>query len=555
MLLYGRTLGNYRRRNLTSVRSNQNAKPWRFAVRTRPSILLLAFVTVATTVNLYAQGQADRSSFSDHQILHVLNRLTFGPHLGDVERVRKMGLQEWIQSQLHPEVIPENPALEEKLKPLNSLRMSLAQSMESTAAGLVFVNGVGQLSNVLRTADGTVRMMAPSAQTPETDLRDGKIFRAIYSNRQLEEVLVDFWFNHFNVSSAKARPFVAHYEREAIRPFVLGKFRSMLFSTALHPAMLLYLDNKESIAPEIAQPGPNMTVQFGNARGLNENFSRELMELHTMGVDGGYTQKDIEQAARTFTGWSLRQTPVNPSTKEPAKVEVLFSSWAHDPKDKVVLGHTIAADGYNEVHKLLDILASHPSTARHISFRLAQRFVSDNPPQALVDRVTRTFIDTGGDLGEVTRTLLTSREFLSESTWHKKIKSPLEVVVSAVRAVNGEISTPSALGDWIAEMGQPLYGKIEPNGYPNTGEGWFNTATLLARLNFATSLANGKIPGVTVDTSRWDGKETVAIAREILGRDPMPQTLEALKEGKVAGDVSPAFLGGLILGSPDFQRR
>jgi uncharacterized protein (DUF1800 family) len=416
----------------------------------------------------------------------------------------------------------------------------------------VIING--ETLTLVSPANGASVMMART-RLPEMDLKDGKVYRAVYSNRQLEEVLVDFWFNHFNVTAAKSSPFVADYEREAIRPHVLGSFKDMLFATALHPAMLLYLDNKESIAPEIAQPGPNMTIHLGSARGLNENFSRELMELHTMGVDGGYTQKDIEAAARTFTGLSLRQTPANAASREPAKVELLFYAWAHDPKDKVVLGQTIAADGYKEVFKLLDILASHPSTARHISRRLAQRFVADNPPAALVDRMAKTFRDTDGDLREVMTTMLTSPEFLSEDTWQKKIKSPLELVASAVRAANGQITDPGALEDRIADMGQPLYAKTEPTGYPNTGETWLNTASLLARLSFATNLTSGKIPGVTIDASRWNGKDTASIARDILGRDLMPQTMEVLNKGKQSADMTPAMVSGLILGSPDFQQR
>jgi uncharacterized protein (DUF1800 family) len=388
------------------------------------------------------------------------------------------------------------------------------------------------------------------------DLKDGKLFRSIYSNRQLEEVLVDFWFNHFNVTAAKGGPFVADYEREAIRPHVLGKFRDLLVATALHPAMLQYLDNKGSIAPEKSQPnGPNLTFSFASARGLNENFSRELMELHTLGVDGGYTQKDIEAAARCFTGWNLVQNGGSAAARLDPKVAMEFVEWPHDFNDKVVLGHTIPGSGADEVYELLDILAGHPSTARHISKQLAQRFVADNPPQSLVDRMAATFRDTDGDLRAVMTTMLTSPEFLSEGSQQSKIKSPLELVSSAVRALNGEVTDPAPLEQWIAEMGQPLYGKIEPTGYPNTGESWLSTARLLVRLDFASTLAAGKIPGLTFGGNRWNDKDTKAIARDILDRDPSPQTVEALKKGDVAGDVTPAFIGGLILGSPDFQKK
>jgi uncharacterized protein (DUF1800 family) len=480
--------------------------------------------------------------------------MTFGPRPGDIEVVRKMGLQNWIQAQLHPETITESPTLEEKLKPFATLGMNLTQSMENNAGVMMVIEN--DAVRFVNTRGSVLSVMSPS-QTPEGHLKAGKIYRTIYSNRQLEEVLVDFWFNHFNVTATKSRPFVADYEREAIRPFVLGQFKDLLFAAELHPAMMLYLDNVESIAPEIAQPGPNMTVQLGKARGLNENFSRELMELHTLGVNGGYTQKDVEQAARTFTGWSLRQTAANTATKQPAKVEWLYYDWAHDPKDKVVLGQTIASEGVYEVRRLLTILAEHPSTAHHISFRLAQRFVSDEPPQSLIDRMAKRFIDTDGDLREVMTTLLTSDEFLAEDTWYRKLKSPLELAAGAVRALNGHVSATLGLEDWIARMGQPLYSKVEPTGYPNTGESWLNAATVLARMNFGTNLADGNVVGVDVDASQWRGKDTAAIAQGVLGRSPTAPTLEALKSGQngTAARGTSSFIAGLSLGSPDFQRK
>jgi uncharacterized protein (DUF1800 family) len=241
--------------------------------------------------------------------------------------------------------------------------------------------------------------------------------------------------------------------------------------------------------------------------------------------------------------------------RQEAKVDVEFVQWPHDPKDKVILGHTIHGSGSDEVYELLDILASHPSTARHISKQLAERFVSDNPPQSLVDRMAKTFMDTDGDLREVMSTMLTSPEFHAEGARQSKIKSPFELVSSALRVLNGEITNPTPLEQWIADMGQPLYGKIEPTGYPNTGEGWLSTARLLVRLNFASNLAAGKIPGITVDDERWNGKDTLQIAREVLSRDPSPQTVEALRKSNAAGDATPAFIGGLILGSPEFQKK
>ena len=295
---------------------------------------LLGLAAVVLTAN--AQNRPAPNSYSDAQILHAIQRLTFGPKPGDIDAVRAVGLEKWIQSQLNPESIEENPVLQERLKPLESLTMTPNELLNVTAqpGRTIILDGFSIVP---------VQAMT-QRRTPDMDLRDGKLYRAIYSNRQLEEVLVDFWFNHFNVTTAKGGVFVADYEREAVRPFVLGKFKDMLVATALHPSMLQYLDNKSSIAPEVAQPnGPAFTRIFEGARGLNENFARELMELHTLGVDGGYTQKDIESAARCFTGWFLKTTTANSTSHEPASIGLFFMDWPHDPKDKIILGHTIKA--------------------------------------------------------------------------------------------------------------------------------------------------------------------------------------------------------------------
>jgi len=506
-------------------------------------------VLAVTVFTAKAQTRAVPNSFSDAQILHALQRLTFGPKHGDVDMVRKIGLEQWIQAQLHPEDIAENPVLEERLKPLETVAMTPSQLLTFRTVRIPVLNVNGGTA-IVQPGPG----MLP-VRNPDEEVRDAKLYRAVYSNRQLEELLVDFWFNHFNVTTAKG-VYVADYEREAIRPYVLGKFKDMLVATALHPAMLQYLDNKASIAPEKAQPnGPNITFSFEGARGLNENFSRELMELHTLGVDGGYTQKDIEAAARCFTGWFLKTTAANSTTHEPASIGLFFTAWPHDSNDKVILGHTIKGGGDSEVYELLDILARHPSTARHISKQLAERFIADDPPQPLIDRMAKTFTESDGDLRQVMTTMLTSSEFLSAKFAESKIKSPLELVASALRAVDANTTSPSDLEQWIADMGEPLYGKIEPTGYPNTGESWISTASLFVRLNFAASLVAGKIPGVELDGSRWKGNDTASIARSILGHDLSRSSLEELKYGLVAESVTPAFIGGLILGSPEFQRK
>jgi uncharacterized protein (DUF1800 family) len=396
------------------------------------------------------------------------------------------------------------------------------------------------------------------------DLKEGKVYRALYSNRQLEEVLVDFWFNHFNVFENKnvqpngaVRMLLASYERDAIRPHVLGKFKDLLLATARHPAMLYYLDNWESVSPNAFDAfqvgpfatGPNPAQVFGRlAHGLNENYGREVMELHTLGVDGGYSQQDVIAVARCFTGWTIDQ----PATKP----EFVFAGFMHDSGEKIVLGHTIPANGGEQDGlQVIDILARHPSTARFISRELAQRFVADDPPQSLVDRMAQTFTKTDGDLRAVLQTMFTSPEFLSEGAWQAKVKSPFEIVVSAVRALGGDTSDTFSLVQKIADLGEPLYNKLEPTGYPNTGEGWLNTANLLGRMNFATGLASGQIPGVKLDGSRLDGKDAGAIAREVLGRDASEQTLEALTKGLEGREPTSRMVASLVLSSPDFQRR
>ena len=330
------------------------------------------------------------------------------------------------------------------------------------------------------------------AQVVARDLEEGKILRAVYSNRQLEEVLTDFWFNHFNVFLDKGADhyLTTEYEREAIRRHVLGKFRDLLEATAKSPAMLFYLDNWESV-------GPNTPAAFaggpkGPRRGLNENYGRELLELHTLGVDGGYTQKDVTEVARCFTGWSIDRPNLGGGFR--------FAERQHDLGEKVVLGVKISAGGgEKDGEKVLDIVARHPSTAHFISKKLAQRFVADDPPPALVERMAQTFLKTDGDIRAVIGTMLESKEFWSEGAYQSKMKSPLEVVVSAVRASNGNVDFAQALVNQVAQLGEPLYRKIEPTGYSNTSREWMNTAGLMARMNFAVQLSGNKVPGVTVE--------------------------------------------------------
>jgi uncharacterized protein (DUF1800 family) len=558
----------------------------------------------------------------DQKILHALNRLTFGPRPGDIEEVKKQGLDRWIEAQLHPETIAENPVLEAKLAPLETLRMSTEdmlakypsqQMIKAMADGrqplpsdplsraavktaierykdkkgieaeppaaipapqrrppaelLAELQAMppDQLLAALEamppTMRGRIAQIAPPelrrmaqvlnapGQTVNRDLTEGKLLRAIYSNRQLDEVLTDFWYNHFNVYLDKGadKSLVTAYERDVIRPRVLGKFKDLLLATAQSPAMLFYLDNWQS-------SGPDMRPKAGKQRkqGLNENYGRELMELHTLGVDGGYTQQDVTEVARCFTGWTMRQ-PQRGSEFE-------FNPKMHDQGEKHVLGVIIpAGGGVEDGLKVLDILAKHPSTARFIATSLATRFVSDAPPETLVTRMANTFTTTDGDLREVMRTMLAAPEFGAPEAFRSKVKSPLEMVVSAVRAVGGDVDNPANMANLMNQLGEPLYRKQEPTGYSNRGADWMNSASLLARMNFASDLAQQKIRGVRVDAARFTG-DPQQIERSLLLMPPSPDSIAAIQAGLdeqkqlTAAQTGP-LVAGLTLGSPDFQRR
>ena len=530
----------------------------------------------------------------DEQLDHALERLTFGPRPADSGEIRRLGLQKWIDLQLHPEKIAENPVLAPRLAALESLQMSPRdcylhypppQMIAAVARGRGTLPDDPELRQVvLRLADRylekrdlqkqtgadgqpaatanddsdvepriklgdilttaqieTLRTgkleekkqvlasvppnrrvdfvwalrpeqrkqlftIAPVALRRElmlsvnpqgvvaSDLTEAKLLRAIYSNRQVEELLVDFWYNHFNVFLNKGgdRYLAPAYEREAIRPHVFGKFYDLLLATAESPAMLFYLDNWQSVAPGAAAPRASQK----NKRGLNENYGRELMELHTLGVNGGYTQKDVIEVARCFTGWTI----ANP--RKGGGFE--YNDKVHDKGQKIVLGHVIAAGGgMNDGLQVLEILARHPSTAHFISLQLARRFVADDPAPSLVNRMAQTFAKSGGDLRMVMQTMLASPEFWSQGAYHAKIKTPFEMVVSAVRATNADVESAFVLGNELQKLGEPLYRKMEPTGYSTSNAEWISTAALLDRMNFAVALAHNRIPGVTVEAADW----------------------------------------------------
>ncbi len=409
----------------------------------------------------------------------------------------------------------------------------------------------------LETFAGTQRLV-------NKDLADAKLYRAVYSNRQLQEVLADFWFNHFNVYQDKGadRYLITAYERDAIRPFVLGKFEDLLIAAAQSPAMLFYLDNFQSVKPDADAKNPKQVK-----RGLNENYGRELMELHTLGVDGGYTQHDVTEVARCFTGWTIREPRRGGSFE--------FNPKQHDNGEKVVLGVTIpAGGGIDDGYKVLDILAHQPATARFISRSLAIRFVSDNPPPALVDRMAATFAKTDGDLREVMNTMVQSPEFWAQDAYRAKIKSPFEMVVSALRATNADVEFTNAVENALNQLGEPLYRKQEPTGYSNKSSEWMNSAALLGRMNFALNLTINKVNGVKVilpaatdpDSMAQgllgapltaDSRQIVTARLNELAQTPVATTTNVAQTNRPQQPAvnTAGLIAGLTLGSPDFQRR
>jgi len=463
----------------------------------------------------------------EHRALHAASRLTFGPTADTLASIQKLGVDKWVEQQLHPEKIAEDPALEVRLKRYASVGMSNAELMEKYP----FRPGQG------KGGAANVRLIY-------TELAETKLLRAVHSNRQLEELLADFWFNHFNVFFDKGmdRMLVTSYERDAIRPHVLGNFKDLLLATSKHPAMLFYLDNWRSV---FADRLPRRNEK--RAIGLNENYARELLELHTLGVDNSYTQQDVTEVARCFTGWSIADL------REGAKFK--FNPLLHDRKQKTVLGHTIPAGrGEEDGLQVLDILASHPATAKYISTKLAQRFVADMPSEELIGRMAAAFTKSHGDLRVIMRTMLTAPEFWSPAAYKAKMKMPFEMVASALRATGAEIDNSSAILQELKTLGQPLFRKVEPTGYYPFAEEWTNSASLLGRMNFGLQLSQNKVRGVRIDLDKaLDGKTAPAeIAQALLLHQPGPETLKTLQN---KSETSPAQIAGLVLGGPEFQRR
>jgi uncharacterized protein (DUF1800 family) len=438
------------------------------------------------------------------------------------------------------------------------------------------------------------RAIADDSKRPQRvveELAMAKVTRAIYSDRQLAQIMDDFWFNHFNIFAAKGedRYYLTAYERDVIQPHEFGKFKDLLVATAKSPAMLFYLDNFLSADPRAAQrqaqqrvmrqqarwgvyrpipPRPQQQQQQQkNVRGLNENYGRELMELHTLGVDGGYTQKDVTEVARCFTGWTIEKPRENPAFK--------FDDRLHDPDPKLVLGKKIHSGGMRDAEDVIDLLVHHPSTAKFISTKLARRFVSDNPPPALVARMAQTFQSSDGDSRAVLKTMIYSPEFWTRDAYRAKIKTPFELVVSTARALGTDVDTPMPLVQWTGRIGEPLYQCQPPTGYSDRADTWVNTGALLNRLNYSLALASNRVRGSRTDTASLLGMDSSADAKAaldravqlFLGGQPAPNTVETLEkqldnpqivQAKLDDPVNHVDLGvvaGLVLGAPEFQRR
>lgn len=480
----------------------------------------------------------------EQRAVHVLNRLGYGPRPGELEKVVAMGVDHYIDLQLNPEKIRLPNELLDRLDTLTSQDMPAGDLLaEFRAANKAVKDGDEDAKNKRKE---TFKLI--TEQTAEA-----RLARAINSPAQLEEVMVDFWFNHFNVYENKGfdRALVPSYERDAIRPYVLGHFGDMLKATAKHPAMLYYLDNWQSVAPGFKPLSPNQ-----KADGLNENYAREVMELHTLGVDGGYTQKDVTELARMLTGWTFE-----PNKMENGGATFHFAPRRHDDGDKDWLGKHIGPRGEKEGEWALEVLAMHPATARHISYQLAQYFVNDDPSPVLVDKLTKRYLETQGDIREVLRTLFASKEFWDPAQLDSKFKTPYQYVVSAARATGMNIANIRPLLNVLRQLGMPLYGCPTPDGYKNTEVAWLNPDAMTRRITFATALASGKLPvthNPDDDTGMpaVKGKDDKPVQTGPVDAQMLLTTLGTAISQNTRDTINanpPQLRAAMVLGSPDFM--
>jgi uncharacterized protein (DUF1800 family) len=565
----------------------------------------------------------------DEAIVHALNRLGYGPTPGEIEHIKQIGLETWIDKQLHPESIDDS-TLDARLAKYSTLTMSSQQLLAQFPPPQLAAKQAGETLEQYKQQMAEKRREAMAQQAPSmsgddnsmnragqmlarmvgpnrivAELSMAKIERAVYSRRQLEAVMEDFWFNHFNVFAGKGldRWLLTSYVRDTIRPNTMGKFQDLLTATAQSPAMLFYLDNWLSVDPTAFQqmqqqrdarrahfrsifPGffpqpPQAAPQNGGQAqsqqaalrrkvrdlGINENYGREVMELHTVGVDAGYSQQDVIEMAKCLTGWTIRAPRRDP--------EFMFRPAFHAQGPKIVMGRTIDAGGEQDGIQALQFLANDPHTARRISTELARHFVSDNPPPALVDRMTKEYQSTGGDIRSVLRAMIYSPEFWSRQAYRAKVKTPFELVAGTARALNANADVALPLVQWTARMGEPLFLCQPPNGYSEKSETWVNSGALLNRMNFALAIATNHAPGTQVDVAALfggqpldnseatldralqvflDGQVTPQTRRALEARLSDPQMVQAnLNEN--SDRAKEGFLAGLVLGSPEFQQR
>jgi uncharacterized protein (DUF1800 family) len=462
-------------------------------------------MSAAWAVILSLAAPSAPSEASRAAAAHALDRLAYGARPGEVDRVALLGVARWIDEQLHPERIADGPVAA-RLDALRTVRLDSSRLIQAYAippeARRELQRQRSELGDSASEVDARrarrelIAKYAPHMEGPPRlvtdELQQAKLLRAIYSERQLDEVLVDFWMNHFNVYADKGvdRFLLGAYERDVIRPYAWGRFEDLLRATAESPAMLFYLDNWLSVERNAGARlfrRPSRNAGQRRRSGLNENYARELLELHTLGVDGGYTQRDVSEVARCFTGWTIeglrRQQP-----------QFRFAEARHDRGAKQVLGRTIRTGGKGDGDEVLHLLATHPATARLIATKLARRFVADDPPPGLVDHAAARFLETDGDIRAVVSAIVTSREF--DEARGTKLKTPLELVVSAVRASGASVDSARELARRVAAMGMPLYEQQPPTGYKDSADAWTSAGGLAARLNFASDLAAGRLAGV-----------------------------------------------------------
>ncbi len=541
------------------------------------AVVIPAFVAVVAAAATPRQSPKSGELLPDEQIQQVLNRLTFGARPGDAERVRAMGVDKWIDLQLHPDRIDDraveqivsrysiyNMKTQDVVRDYNQLQQARRQAQRKAGN-----------DSTMDKQDARREMLAENPKLADEarqaaqlvgQVQSASLARAVASERQLDEVMVDFWENHFSVFAGKGqtREYLAQYDRDVIRPRALGHFRDLLGAVAKSPAMLFFLDNWQSAAdsthPTLAarggRPGrgafgrgrgpgvlagqqlpPAARARLQNAtpeerqqimerlakqpkRGLNENYARELMELHTLGVDGGYSQKDVQEVARALTGWTFNRQ----------NGEFVFNPLIHDAGEKLILGHKFPAGrGIEEGEEVLDLVAHAPQTAHFVTTKLARHFVSDEPPKALVDRCADTFSKTDGDIRETVRCIVTSPEFFDRTAYRAKVKTPFEVVASALRAVNAQADTTPRTVQIVARLGQPVFGRQTPDGWPDRGEAWMNTGAILNRINFGLSIAAGQVPGASL--RNWPSYATVSTL-------PRAQQVDSVVKSMLGGQVS-----------------